>query len=136
MLSIKIKRIYQCRAGTFGTIHCNGKPFALTAELPWRDNERNLSCIPSEVYDCKRIDSPKFGNTFKIMNVENRTNILFHKGNVPEDDSDGCILIGQKFGHLTGDMAVLSSAKGFGDFMELTESVSSFELTIENHWIF
>lgn len=136
MLQIKINRIWHGASGTFGTIHCNGVPFALTAELSWLHNKKNVSCIPSGNYTCKRVNSPKFGLTYEIVGVENRTNIVFHKGNIPLEDSEGCILIGEEFGHLNGQMAVLSSARGFGEFMELTKGVELFNLTIENHWSF
>jgi len=136
MLKIRIKRIFQGIAGTFGTIHCNNVPFALTGELPWIDNLKNISCIPSGNYKCKRVHSPKFGDTFEIIGVENRTHILFHKGNLPLVDSEGCILIGESFDYLDGSLAVLSSAKGFNEFIKLTINENMLELTIENHWIF
>ena len=33
-----------------------------TMELPWRDNERRLSCIPTGVYNVVKHQSPKFGH--------------------------------------------------------------------------
>jgi len=137
MLRIKMTRVYQGSEGTFGVIHDpDGIPFALTAERPWKNNERSESCIPSDVYICKRINSPTFGNTFEVTNVPNRTHILFHKGNVPIDDSKGCILIGEQFEPLSGKMAVLSSKKGYGEFMKLLEGEGEFELVILNSWTF
>jgi len=81
-MNISIKRNYTGKLGTFGTIQEeNQPPFALTLEREWHLNERNISCIPAGNYQCKRVQSPKFGNTFEVKDVPHRSHILFHKGN-------------------------------------------------------
>lgn len=82
-----------------------------TLELPWRDNERMISCIPDGFYVVKRHISPTFGECFHVTNVPNRSHILFHAGNyagsvnprtgVP--DTKGCILPGKAFADIDGD---------------------------------
>lgn len=136
-MDIMISRVYSGPEGTFGVLHdFQGVPFALTAERPWAGNMRNVSCIPSGEYICERVQSPRFGETFEVTNVRNRNGILFHKGNIPLEDSQGCILIGEMFEPIGGRMAVQTSAKGFREFMLRLRGKSEFYLKITNHWNF
>jgi len=126
-----IKRIASGEAGTFGVfLNKYGVPFALTAERPWLNNAVNVSCIPAGTYNCKRVQSHKFGDTFEVEGVEGRTHILFHKGNIPMQDSHGCILVGETFDYLHGKPAVLSSHKGYTEFKSLLNAHDSFVLVI------
>jgi len=137
MIKILISRVYSGPEGTFGVIHkTTGEPFALTGELPYNGNRKNISCIPSGVYDCHLYQSPKYSKTYQVMAVPNRTHILFHKGNIPTEHSRGCIIIGEQFEPLNGKMAITHSGKGFQEFMDYLEGDSNFELEIRNHWKF
>lgn len=117
---------------TFGVLSSiSGIPFALTLERPWRNNQRSISCIPAGAYVCKRIISPKFGNTFQIMNVPGRDSIEFHKGTF-EDDTHGCIIVGEQFGSLKDEPVILASKAGFDEFIQITTPVNEFELFIRD----
>ena len=129
---ITIKRISYLPEGTFGGVLQDGVPFALSAELPWVSNLPTKSCIPTGKYICKRVNSPKFGEVFEITNVPKRSNILFHRGNVPKKDSKGCILIGEQFEMIGLSVAVIASGKGYSEFMERHNDVDGFELEIIN----
>ncbi|MCD6379149.1 hypothetical protein J7M07_01725 [bacterium] len=124
-----IKRMASTVAGMFGVLLYQGVPFALTLEREWKNNQKNISCIPPGGYKCQRIKSHKFGDTFEVMDVLGRSHILFHKGNL-QDDSHGCILIGEQYGNLYGKPGVLASRKGFSEFMNKLKNVDSFQLTI------
>jgi len=126
-----IRRTAFTEFGTFGIIIHNGIPFALTLERPWLNNERDVSCIPEGSYTCKRFHSSSHPDTFEVMGVQGRTGILFHKGNLM-DHSAGCILIGEEFGVLNGKPAILSSKKGFNEFMANMDAKTEFELIIQN----
>ena len=129
-----IGRIKDTEFGTFGVLFSNGIPFALTLEPMWVNNVRNYSCIPIGKYKCERFDSPKFGDTFQIMDVPNRGNgeaIIFHKGNL-DDDTRGCVLIGEQFGVLNSEPAILRSGDGFAEFMDKNKDVDEFDLTIKD----
>jgi hypothetical protein len=39
-----------------------------TLELPWRDNDPNLSCVPAGTYDLIPYNSPKHGATWCLRN--------------------------------------------------------------------
>lgn len=126
---LELKRVSSTKNGTCGVLLSNGHPFALTMENPWLENKTNISCIPAGVYICKRVQSPKFGNTFEVTNVAGRSHILFHKGNT-KDDTHGCILVAEQFGYLNGKVAILSSKAGFNEFMTIMKDVDKFLLTI------
>ena len=125
-----LKRVANRWEQTFGVLmHDNGQPLAVTLENPWQMNKPSVSCIPTGIWQCQRVDSPKFGDTFEVINVPGRSHILFHKGNV-EADTSGCILVARRFGLLAGVPGIISSIEGFRDFMEVMQNVDSFTLTI------
>jgi len=115
--------------GVFGVFLDGRIPFCLTLERPWLNNQRNVSCINGGEYVCRRVQSPKFGNTFEVTNVRGRSEILFHKGNLMED-SHGCILLGEQYESLGGKPAILASGKAFSEFLERTKDIDSFILRI------
>lgn len=131
MRTLILKRIAFTPDGIFGVLLDENIPFALTLELPWKENQRSISCIPEDSYICKRIVTPKHGETFTVTNVPNRDAILFHSGNTSAD-SQGCILVAEEFGELNGKTAVLSSKKGFLEFMDRLKGVNEFRLIIQS----
>jgi hypothetical protein len=128
-MKLIIKRIATGDNGTFGVVMYNDIPFALTLERQWLNNQRGISCIPAGKYICKRVNSPKFGNTFEITNVPDRSSILFHKGNL-DDDSHGCVLVGEQFEPINGSPGIVASAHGYNEFMLITSNINQFELDI------
>lgn len=134
MAKYSLIRVSYTKYGTFGVFLEEKIPFAVTLEKPWKDNRRNVSCIPLGIYTCKRIISPKFGDTFEVLDVPERSHILFHKGNL-SSDSHGCVLVGEYFDPLYNEPAILASGKAFREFMErATKSKDDpdieFQLTI------
>jgi len=73
-----------------------------TIELPWRENRKEISCIPRGNYKVMARNSEKYGEHYIVESVPNRSLILFHKGNY-HDDTRGCILPGLGFGDIDGD---------------------------------
>lgn len=126
-----LKRVASRDDGTFGVLMMDGTlPFAVTCERAWRNNEKQISCIPSGTYLCRRILSPKFGWTFQVMEVPDRSEILFHKGNV-DDDSRGCILTGESFSTWDdGSVSVAQSGVAFDEFMERLRGRDEFMLQV------
>jgi hypothetical protein len=126
---LTIQRLPATPHGVFGVMSLNKIPFALTLENPWKNNIRDESCIPPGKYDCKRVISPRFGETFEVLKVSGRSHILFHKGNTM-DDTAGCILVGEQFEFLDNRPAILHSGKGYGEFMSNMDGMASFVLKI------
>lgn len=118
--------------GTFGVMKWADRPapFALTLEDPWKDNEKNVSCIPVGTYHCKKFNSPTHGATFQIMDVTNRTYILFHRGNT-HINTMGCVLIGEKFHFLNGIPSIAASRDGWNEFWNRVNGVDGFDVVIK-----
>ncbi len=107
-----------------------------TLELPWRDNQKNISCIPAGTYEVEIRISPRYGKIYWVMKVEGRTYILIHSGNYAGDIEkgykthvNGCILLGKKMGFLGEQRAILNSRITIRKFMNHME-MKKFELTI------
>ena len=128
-MNLRLVRISEFNGASMGGLCFNDKPEMLTLEEAWRDNEARKSCIPDGRYRIVRHRSPKFGLTFKVEDVPGRSDILFHSGNTVQD-TEGCILLGQRYGNLNSVPAVLNSQKAFTRFMEIMNGFSSAELII------
>jgi hypothetical protein len=81
-----------------GELFLNGERFCDTLELPFRDNQRSVSCIPTGEYKA-RLRLPRESATrdyihLLVQDVPSRDYILFHRGNSAKD-TRGCILVGQ-----------------------------------------
>ena len=129
-MNINIIRIHSSKVGTFGVLLINGMPIGVTGEQDWEDNKKSVSCIPAGQYLCERVNTPLHGDTFEVTAVPGRSAILFHKGNLPLEHSQGCILVAEQFEQLNGKEAVLQSAKGYGEFMEKLVGINNFVLNI------
>ncbi len=73
-------------------------------ELPWKDNQRSISCIPEGVYDVikmKPTEKRPFVY-FWIQDVPTRSGILMHRGNYTRQIK-GCQLPGEHFIDLDKD---------------------------------
>jgi len=97
--TITLRRIKRNEFATFGVLFVPSleAPFLVTLELPWLENEKQISCIPEGAYPLTSIESPKYGSTWLLENVPNRSEILIHAGNYPKD-THGCILAGLSAG--------------------------------------
>jgi hypothetical protein len=129
-----MKHLYLIRTSssdlcTMGALHENGLPFLCTLENPWVFNKENVSCIPEGEYIVEPFDSELHPNTWRLMNVPDRSAILIHIGN-RERDTEGCILPGMSYGELKDEPAVLNSAKAMKT-LEYRVGREKFKLTIK-----
>lgn len=62
-----------------------------TIELPWLQNQRNVSCIPEGRYELKKRVTQKRGQHLLVVNVKGRDGILFHPANDAKKELRGCI---------------------------------------------
>lgn len=128
--TVRLIRLEESPQGTFGVLVICSQVFCTTLEPSDWLNKTNISSIPAQQYQCIKIRSPQFGETFEIVDVPNRSHVLFHKGNIAKH-TKGCVILGQYFGKLQGDRAVLNSGKTFKNFMETMKGVGMFNLTIK-----
>ena len=66
--------------GTNGKLACEGKMICKTIELPWKENEKSVSCVPEGKYLLKKRYSAKYKWHIEVVNVPGRKFILFHSG--------------------------------------------------------
>lgn len=113
--------------GTIGVLRLAEGKVLYTAELPWRDNRNELSCIPAGDYACEFIKRTPSGrtNVWHVKKVPGRDGVLIHSGNYAGDTtlglkthSLGCILPGRTWGALAGQQAVLASKPAMGQLAE------------------
>lgn len=136
---VDLYRLRRSDQGTEGTLVA-GDFSCRTLELPWRENQRQISCIPAGEYDVEIRLSNKYGRVYWVRHVPNRTYILIHSGNYAGDKSKGfkshvmgCILLGKKRGFLGGQVAVLNSRITVREFVEHMD-YEPFKLRIQENF--
>jgi hypothetical protein len=139
MKSAYIIRTSSGDQGTKGILVSNNFD-CYSLELPWRNNESNISCISEGVYHAEMRISQRLGKHYWIKDVEGRVWILVHSGNLAGDITkgflshvQGCILLGKKYGILRNQLAILLSkptVTAFENYMER----KSFVLGVYNFY--
>jgi hypothetical protein len=118
--------------GTNGKIQCEGKVICNTIELPWKKNEKRVSCIPEGKYFIRKRYSQKFKWHLEVVDVKNRSFILFHPANNALKELNGCIAPVTK---LSGPGLGLMSRKAFEKLKtfvyEALDRKESVELIVE-----
>ena len=131
--TVRLLRTEESSRGTFGVLIICSQTFCVTLEPSDKLNKQNVSSIPAQQYQCLRIYSPQFGETFEIVDVPNRSHVLFHAGNILRHTS-GCVLLAQHFGKIRGKRAILNSGRTFKKFMGIMKTVDVFNLTIKEDY--
>jgi hypothetical protein len=120
-MDIILTRTAYLKEGTTGQILDNeGRPICLTLERPWENNEPNISCVPTGIYEME-LDMRHPGKktqrlVWELRGVKGRTQIQIHPGN-KISHSLGCILPAST---LTTQGEILfgaSSTAAFNSFM-------------------
>ena len=136
---LELLRISVTADGAFGVLMIDGVPcgpvtlertYAVAETVP---NGPQYVKVPPGDYDCKMTRFYKGGGieTYEITGVVGHDRLLFHSGNM-ETDSDGCVLLGQRFGLLKGRPAVLESRLAFGQFMAFFGGKRTWKLRVRN----
>jgi len=119
--------------GTNGKLECDGKFICNTIELPWKKNETKVSCIPEGKYFIKKRYSNKFKWHLEVLDVINRSLILFHPANNALQELNGCIAPVTK---LSGPGLGLMSRKANAKLKDLVykavDSKESIELIVKS----
>ena len=97
MINLLLIRDTFSKESILGELFLNGEIICDTLENPWKDNQRNISCIPEGEYPVRirlaRESASRDYLHLLVKDVPNRDWILFHRGNTAKDTS-GCILVG------------------------------------------
>jgi len=137
--TIILERKYE-KNGTYGWIRFPSGVAVCCVERPWLDNQKGISCIPEGEYRLNYRVSPvverssggEFTKGYEVANVPNRTFIMFHVGNWPLIDSDGCILVGKNHSFSKNQPTVERSRLGFREFMKLMEEEKIDKIIIKS----
>lgn len=135
-MKVKLKRIYKCDKQVLGIMTLFDDfsfPYyeVRTLELPDKENQKEISCIPCGEYEVVKRYSEKYKDHFHILNVPNRDYILIHNANFVRQ-LKGCIAVGFSHSDIDGD--------GLRDVTESQKTLKAlnkhlpdkFDLTIEN----
>jgi hypothetical protein len=98
-------------------------------ELSWRDNKRNLSCIPKGEYKANVRFSEKHGEHLIVNHVEDRDYILIHAANY-HFQLRGCVAVGKDYSDINkdGELDVISSRDTLDELLSILPD--SFNITI------
>jgi hypothetical protein len=77
--------------GTNGKLEWEGRFVCNTIELPWLNNAKAVSCIPEGEYVLRKRYTKKYCWHIEVVDVENRSFILFHPANNALSELNGCI---------------------------------------------
>tara|TARA_R110000764_G_scaffold14461_1_gene41255 strand:+ start:912 stop:1340 length:429 start_codon:yes stop_codon:yes gene_type:complete len=106
----------------------------VTLERGWRNNERNVSCIPKGHYPIRLEWSNRFStNLWEIHNVPNRSECKFHAANYWHQ-LNGCIAIGLDLKDINYDglIDVISSKVAMRRFHEAMGNAKDSVLIIKD----
>ena len=93
---IVIDRHFRHSESIIGKLHADGTFLCYSLELPWKDNAKDVSCVPSGHYSgFVRTDGTR-GWRIELKAVPKRGNIQIHVGNYPSDIL-GCVLVGTSY---------------------------------------
>ena len=137
MDTVRLLRTSSGQQGTFGVLVADDFE-CCSLELPWRNNQVNISCIPPGRYEAQFIVSSTYGPSYWLRGVPSRTEILIHSGNLAGDEqygwkthSAGCVLVGERKGVLGDQNAVLLSRKALRGFIDGAMDREDFNLDVE-----
>jgi hypothetical protein len=123
-------------SGTNGNIYAGNELVCHSIELPWKDNQHQVSCIPEGDYALGRRYSPKFGWHLELKRVPGRPNILIHPANDALHELKGCIApVTQLSGAGKGERSRLAMEKLCALLFPVLENKTTLLITIksENH---
>lgn len=105
---LTVFRQYPGQRCTSGYLAINGTIICYTLERPWVDNLRNISSIPSGIYQATlRYDHTDHWRIELSGVPGGRTYVQIHIGNEP-DETLGCILVGRR---LDADLCSLRESR-------------------------
>ena len=130
-MELVLNRTYYA-GGTNGELYTNNSFLCYCIELPWKDNQPKVSCIPEGRYELHRRYSPRFGEHLMVCGVEGRSLILLHPANDALKELNGCIA---PVSVLSGEGRGSASRKAFQKLTTLVFAALKKEtvfLTIQN----
>lgn len=106
--------------GTNGELFLNGNKVCSTIELPWKQNQPQVSCIPEGRYALKKRYTRRFGHHLHVIDVKGRQWILIHAANDALKEIKGCIA---PVSFLTGEGKGTRSRVALAKIVSITDIV-------------
>lgn len=129
-MKLRLVRVTEYDGATLGVLMIDGKPRWKTLELPWLNNQDNISCVPPGVYECEKYASPKHKMTvLQLKNVPDRDHAQIHIANYARELL-GCIAVGLTWGTEYGEPVVYQSIKAFTQLMDAVRNTQDIKLKI------
>lgn len=128
-MELELFRIYDPEGtnGELKLVVCN------TIELPWLQNQRNVSCIPEGRYELRKRFIKKFGLHLLVVDVPDRSWILIHPANDAKTQLKGCIApVTQLTGPGKGSESRLANEKLKALVLEALERKEKVFITIKS----
>lgn len=88
-----------------------------TLEIPWRDNQRSISCIPEGLYEVRPDEEGRWTGYPELQDVPNRTEIIIHPANHVHE-LEGCIAPGLSYSIGGGEANVWNSRSALEQLVE------------------
>lgn len=140
---IEVYRHFTDDQGTPGEMRI-GPWVASTLELPWRDNQSDISCIPAGTYPFILVKTrrPIGGRShlYLINNVPDRFGILAHAGTFAGQTDKGykssvlgCCLVGYRTGIYQSQRAIFDTRRAIGDMHNILRGKPT-QIRFTNTW--
>ena len=132
-MEVKIVRLKETEKETLGVLYIDGDFICNILELSWKDNQHNISCIPTGTYRVVKRYNQKHKHHFHILNVPNRSWILIHTANY-YSQIRGCQIPGTKLLDINndGELDVVNSTIALGVLNDLLPD--DFDIKIINNF--
>lgn len=130
-----IERVY-LPTETLGSLYITpGVVQCKTMELPWRDNQRSISCIPEGVYYVIK-QPPKDDRPypyFRFLSVPGRSGILIHRISYVSG-LKGCIGVGKEFKDMNNDGVpdMIRSSEALNELIELLPDMFTLVIKLKS----
>lgn len=90
MMPFRLIRSYS-EKGVNGKLYLHDQQICFTIELPWNNNQAQISCIPEGIYPLHKRYSARFKWHLHLQDVPGRSMILIHPANHAMLELRGCI---------------------------------------------
>ncbi len=122
-MSFKLFRTYK-KSGTNGSLRYGSEKICHTIELPWRENQTFISCIPEGQYLLEKRITHERGFHLILKSVPERSWILVHPANDAEEELEGCIAPVME---LTGEGKGIQSNEAMDKLLEVFEEAQKLQ---------
>ena len=136
MTKVHLIRTQYSKDNTLGILEVEDKYNAVyvcnTLELPWRKNQRGISCVPPGSYRLVYEYSPKFKRMlWELKGVPGRSECKFHTANYVHQ-LNGCIAPGVHYIDMDGNgvLDITNSAKALDGLHEALKDITETIITI------